>query len=180
MKKALVMVLFFSFLTGVLYPVMVTGIAQLLWKEKANGSLLISEGKVVGSELLAQKFEKDHYFWPRPSSSSYNTRSSSASQLAPTSLVLQEKIFEYRKKFSSEAVGDEMVTTSGSGLDPHLSLTSVLAQIPRVAKERNLGPQEREMLLKIVNEVKLPKTMGFLGQERINVLMLNVKMDELL
>ena len=165
----------FTLLTGVLYPVVVTGISQLAFFDKTNGSLVRVDGKITGSELLAQKFEQPGYFWPRPSAANYATVASGASNKGPTSADLVKAIDERRAKFGANAPGD-LLTASGSGLDPHISPEAASLQTPRVAQTRKLAPEKVTALIVAHTE---PPQLGLLGEPRVNVLALNLALDEL-
>ncbi|MGE0681835.1 MAG: potassium-transporting ATPase subunit KdpC [Candidatus Binatia bacterium] len=168
-------------LTGIIYPYVVTGLAQLLFPYRANGSLATDErGQVVGSELIAQGFANPAYFHPRPSAAGYDATVSSGSNLGPTSRKLRERVaqdLERLKKENPEAPGPvptELVTTSGSGLDPHLSPPSVFWQVPRVANARGIAP---ERVTAVVESVAEGRDFSFLGEPRVNVLSLNLALD---
>jgi len=174
-------------LTGVAYPLVVWAIAQTLFPTQANGSLVRNDdGAVVGSELFAQPFANPAYVAPRPSAANYCMKpdsgeaSSSGSNLGPTSKALRDRVaadVERLKKENPDAKGDvpaELVTTSGSGLDPHLSPETVAWQIPRIAKARRVTEDRvRSVLAEIVEERQL----GFLGERRVNVLAMNRALD---
>jgi potassium-transporting ATPase KdpC subunit len=169
-----------------LYPMVVFGIGQVAFRDKANGSLLLdTDGTVRGSTLLGQQFTGDKYFHPRPSAAGngYDAANSSGSNLGPTSQKLndavKERIEAYRKENwlkEADAVPADAVTASGSGLDPHISVRNAELQNPRVAKARGLGEQQvREMVNKCTDKPDL----GFLGDSGVNVLLLNRALDEL-
>ncbi len=160
-------------LTGVLYPVAMTGIAQLVFPRQASGSRIVENGKLVGSDLLAQKFESPRYFWPRPSATDYATVPSGASNKGPTSADLKKSIEERRTNLGSEAPID-LLTASGSGLDPHISPEAARAQIGRVAAARKM-PIEK--VSEFVDRTIEPPQFGFLGESRVNVLHLNQALD---
>lgn len=173
----------FTLVTGVAYPLIVTGIAQIAFREQANGSLIEKDGRVLGSRLVGQPFSDPKYFWSRPSATSpmpYNGANSSGSNQGPTNPALKEAV-EGRIKALREAGGDaskpvpvDLVTASGSGLDPHISPAAAEYQIPRVARVRNIPAESvRELVLKHTESRQL----GFLGEPRVNVLTLNLALD---
>lgn len=171
-------------LTGLVYPFVMTGLAQVLFPWRANGSLVTDEkGQVVGSELIAQGFVNPAYFQPRPSAAGdkgYDAASSSGSNLGPTSKKLQDRIKEDLKRLREEnpdatgAVPAELVTTSASGLDPHLSPEAMLWQAARVAKARGIS---LERVTAVVDANVEGRTLGILGEPRVNVLLVNLALD---
>ena len=180
--QSILLTIMFTVLTGVLYPLVVTGIAQVAFPHQANGSLIERDGKVVGSELLAQQFTGSKYFWPRPSAGSYATVPSGASNLGPTSAQLQSNVVNNAKAFrdgnnlpANAPVPADMVFTSGSGLDPHISPEAARLQIARVATERKLS---EDAVRALVEKFVEPPQLGFLGEPRVNVLLLNLALDQ--
>jgi K+-transporting ATPase ATPase C chain len=184
------MLLLLSLGTGLVYPLVVTGIASFLLPGKASGSILQRSGQPVGSALLAQRFVGTRYFWPRPSAAddgtNYSTLSSSASNLGPTSSNLAALVraradrFRAAHELSKEVViPPEMLFASGSGLDPHISPASARLQIQRVAQARRFGPPATDRLRQLVERAIEPPQLGFLGEPRVNVFYLNLKLDEL-
>jgi K+-transporting ATPase ATPase C chain len=188
------MIVLFTILTGLLYPLAMTGIAQVLFPYQANGSLVVADGKVVGSAVIGQPFAEERYFQGRPSATvgpdpkdpsktvdtPYNAANSSGSNLGPTSKTLIERVkgdVETRKSQSPTAkVPTDLVTASGSGLDPHISPDAALFQVPRVAKARNM-PEDR--LRKLVEQHVEGRTLWILGDPRVNVLALNMAVDRM-
>jgi len=164
-----------TLLTGIVYPAVMTAIAQLIFPLQANGSRVMQNGKLIGSNLLAQKFELPRYFWPRPSGGDFATLPSGASNKGPTSADLKKAIGERRAKFGDNVAVD-LLTASGSGLDPHISPEAARAQIPRVAAARNMSI---EKLTALVDKSIEPPQLGLLGEPRINVLRLNLALDQL-
>jgi potassium-transporting ATPase KdpC subunit len=164
-----------TLLTGILYPLAMTGVAQLLFPKQANGSRIVENGKFIGSDLLAQKFESPRYFWSRPSATDYATVASGASNKGPTSADLKKSIDERREKFGNDAPVD-LLTASGSGLDPHISPEAARLQIQRVADARKMSVQR---ISSLVDQTTEPPQFGFLGEPRVNVLRLNQAFDQL-
>ena len=171
-------------LTGILYPFAVTGLAQLLLPWRANGSLVNSEhGQVVGSELIGQGFVNPAYFQLRPSAAGekgYDAAASSGSNLGPTSKKLQDRVIQDLGRLKEEnpsapgPVPVELVTTSASGLDPHLSLQGALWQVPRIASTRGVAPERVRAAVEAANE---GRDLSLLGEPRVNVLLLNLALD---
>jgi len=170
-------------LTGIMYPYVVTGLAQLLFPDRANGSLVTDEhGQVVGSELIGQGGTHPAYFQPRPSAAGagYEATASSGSNLGPTSKKLQDRVtqdLERLKEENPDAPGPapiELVTTSGSGLDPHLSPQAALWQVPRVARTRGVAPERVRAVVEAYSE---GRDLGLLGEPRVNILLLNLALD---
>jgi K+-transporting ATPase ATPase C chain len=185
-RPAVVMVLALTVLTGIVYPLVVTGFSQVLFPHQANGSLLYnSQGQVIGSELIAQPFASPVYFHPRPSaagSDGYDGTSSSGSNLGPTSEKLVDAVKERTEKYrvtnglaANAPVPVDAVTASGSGLDPHISPANAAIQAPRVARARNVRPEDVQAL---VNQHTEGRTLFILGEPRVNVLKLNLALDE--
>jgi potassium-transporting ATPase KdpC subunit len=164
-------------LAGVIYPLVVTGLAQLLFHSQAQGSLLTINQVTVGSRLLSQKTESAKYFWPRPSAADYATVASGASNLGPSSDALKKAIADRVAKLGNAP--DDLLTSSGSGLDPEISPESASWQIDRVAKSRGFSPDETSQLKKLVQDNIQTPQLGFLGEPRVNVLMLNLALDQL-
>jgi potassium-transporting ATPase KdpC subunit len=194
LRPAIVMIVFFTALTGLAYPLAVTGLAQLAFPDKANGSVIAREGKVVGSALIGQSFTSSRYFHGRPSATTapdpadstktidapYNAANSSGSNLGPTSKKLVDRVSstmeaEFEAGYVDVFAADG-VTTSASGLDPHISPEFALAQVPSVARARNLTVARVQTL---VEENTEQRWLGLIGEPRINVLLLNIALDVL-
>lgn len=176
MMKCLRMFLFLTLLTGVIYPLLITGMAWLMMHRKAEGSLIVHNGKTVGSALIGQKFESDKYFWGRPSASDYHAVPSFASNLGPISIELKNKVDERRKKYSQNNVPSELLFASGSGLDPHIHVETAYFQIDRVAKARGINP---DALKSLIDQNTIPSEFFILGTPLVNVLQLNIALEKM-
>ena len=183
-RPAILMTLWFTVLTGLLYPLAVTGAAQAVFHRQANGSLLERDGHVIGSRLIGQNFAKPIYFHPRPSAagSGYDAASSGGSNLGPTNPALAERLEKDAAQFRKDnptfqgAIPADAITTSGSGLDPEITPANALAQAERVARARGAGVAAVERL---VAEHTQRRDLGLLGEPRVNVLELNLALDRI-
>jgi potassium-transporting ATPase KdpC subunit len=193
-RPAIVVLVALTLITGLAYPLAMTGIAQVLFPHQAQGSLIERNGTVVGSELIGQVFESDKYFHGRPSATTapdpndstktvpapYNAANSGGSNLGPSNKALidrvQGDIDKLKAENPSAAVPADLVTTSASGLDPHISPEAALFQVPRIAKVRNL-PEDR--IRQLVADHTDSRFLGLLGEPRVNVLLLNIALDQL-
>lgn len=174
-----------TIVTGIVYPLVVTGIAQTAFKSQANGSLITRNGKVVGSHLIGQQFDDPKYLWGRPSATSpvpYNAASSSGSNLGPTNpdLIkgLTDRVKAYHDADSSNTnpVPTELVTASGSGLDPHISVAAAEYQVSRIAKARGI---QEDKVKTLIDSLAERRTFGLLGEPTVNVLEFNLAMDDM-
>lgn len=184
-RPALTMLVILTLLTGLAYPLAVTGLAQLFFPDQANGSLIVRDGKVIGSQLIGQYFDKPEYFWPRPSATTpfpYNAAASGGSNLGPTNPALIEAVKARVAALRAADPGNELpipvdlVTASGSGLDPHISPAAALYQLKRVARTRGLDENTVQALVTLHTE---GRQFGLLGERRVNVLLLNLELDSL-
>ena len=193
-RPAIVVLVALTLITGLVYPLAMTGIAQVLFPHQAQGSLIERNGTVVGSELIGQVFESDKYFHGRPSATTapdpndstktvpapYNAANSGASNLGPSNKALIDRVQgdmdKLKQQTPSTPIPADLVTTSASGLDPHISPEAALFQVPRIAKARNL-PEDR--IRQLVTDHTEERFLGLLGEPRVNVLLLNLALDQL-
>jgi potassium-transporting ATPase KdpC subunit len=178
--------LFFTILTGIVYPLLVTGTAQVLFHKKANGSLIVKDNQIIGSELIGQKFDSIIYFTSRPSAISYNPLPSGGSNYGLTNTKLKILVDERKQQFitfnhlsSLDTIPSEMLFGSASGLDPHISHMSALLQVDRIAKARNFNSVQKQSLVQIVKDLTETPQFLILGEERVNVLLLNLELNKL-
>jgi K+-transporting ATPase ATPase C chain len=184
LRPALMMFALLTLLTGVCYPLVVTGIAWLAFPGAATGSLIVKDGNVIGSRLIGQPFDDEKYFWSRPSATgphAYNAASSSGSNLGPTNPTLIDAVKQrvaHAKAQHPDQIGGvpvDLVTASASGLDPHISPAAAYYQVERVAVARGLAATRvRDLVTQFIE----PRTLGVLGEPRVNVLLLNLALDE--
>ena len=173
-----------TLITGVAYPLLVTGVARIVWPEQAGGSLVVNDGKPVGSLLIGQSFTDPRYFWGRPSATgpmAHNASGSGGSNLGPLNPALVDGVRSRVEALRATDPGNtapvpvDMVTTSASGLDPHISVAAALYQVPRVARVRGVAPERVRTLVERHTEGRL---LGWLGEPRVNVLALNLALDQ--
>jgi K+-transporting ATPase ATPase C chain len=183
LRPAIMITIIFTVLTGLIYPLAITGVSQAIFPSQANGSLIEAHGHVIGSELIGQSFSKPEYFHPRPSAAGtngYDAAGSSGSNLGPTNPALEKRLKESASLFRKEnpdysgPIPADAITTSGSGLDPHISPANALAQVSRVAAARKWNP---EQVIALVNRSTEERQLGLLGEPRVNVLKLNLALD---
>ncbi len=191
-RPAIILLVALTFITGVIYPFAMTGIAHVIFPIQSQGSLVEENGRIVGSALIGQQFQSDRYFHGRPSATvapdpndptktvpaPYNAANSGGSNLGPTNKSLIERVQRDMDRLQQESPSAEvpidLVTTSGSGLDPHISPAAALFQVPRVAKARNMS---EDSVRRLVDEHVEGRTLGILGEPRVNVLALNLALD---
>jgi|WetSurMetagenome_2_1015567.scaffolds.fasta_scaffold45187_3 potassium-transporting ATPase KdpC subunit len=178
--------LFFTVLTGIAYPLFVTGIAQVAFPEKANGSLIVRDNKTIGSALIGQQFDSLIYFCSRPSAISYNPLPSGGSNYGLTNAKLKALVSERRHQFitfnsldNRTKVPSEMLFASASGLDPHISQNAALLQVERIAKARNFNYDQKLKLKQLIYYQTDTPQFSCLGEERVNVLRLNIELDKM-
>jgi K+-transporting ATPase ATPase C chain len=179
LRPAIVMIALFTALTGLAYPLLMTGVARIAFPAQANGGLIERQGRIVGAELIGQNFTSARYFHGRPSAADYNAAASSGSNLGATSRTLGEAVRERAAAVAgregSNVISADLVTASGSGLDPHITPQAALIQVKRIAVERGMI---EAVLRDMIEETTERRTLGVLGEPRINVLKLNMMLDE--
>jgi K+-transporting ATPase ATPase C chain len=184
-KPAIVLLALMTVLTGIVYPLVITGVSQVLFPRQANGSLIVVGDRVVGSSLIGQSFDQPEYFWGRLSATGpvpYNAAASSGSNLGPTNPALTDAVqarldaLQDADPGNTQPVPVDLVTASGSGLDPHISPAAAMYQAPRVARERGLTEGQ---VVDLINQHTQGRQLWFLGEPRVNVLQLNLSLDGL-
>jgi K+-transporting ATPase ATPase C chain len=181
LRPAILITFILTIITGILYPLAVTGIAQTIFHKQANGSLIERDGKVIGSEIIGQNFTKPEYFHPRPSQNSYDAANSGGSNLGPTNPDLAKRLKKDADQFRKDnpdyagPIPADAITTSGSGLDPEISPANATAQAARVAKTRGASTDAVQNLVAINTK---QRDLGVLGEPRVNVLKLNMALDQ--
>jgi potassium-transporting ATPase KdpC subunit len=181
LKPAILITFVLTIITGILYPLAVTGIAQTIFRKQANGSLIEQGGKVIGSEIIGQNFTKPEYFHPRPSQNSYDAANSGGSNLGPTSPALADRLKKDAAQFRKDnpdytgPIPADAITASGSGLDPEITPANALAQAARVAQARGASA---DAVRNLVAANTQQRDLGVLGEPRVNVLKLNMALDQ--
>jgi K+-transporting ATPase ATPase C chain len=188
-KQLLITIKYFvaiTIVTGLIYPLFISAVSMIVFPGKASGSLIEKDGKVLGSELIGQKFESDKYFWSRPSAVDYNPAPSGGSNLGPTSAALKKFYDDKRKNFilknsvvDTTSIPNEMFFASASGVDPHISPVSAILQVERVSKARNFDQSKKDKLYLLVDSLTEKPQFGFLGNAVVNVLLLNLELDKI-
>jgi K+-transporting ATPase ATPase C chain len=182
LRQAVVLFVLLTLITGVAYPLLMTGVAQVVFSHQANGSLIERGGKAIGSELIGQMFDDPRYFWGRPSAAGYNGAASTGSNFGPTNPVqldaVRSRVASLRKAHPDQGgpIPVDLVTASGSGLDPHISPAAAEYQVARVAESRGTDTQT---VRELVEQHTEGRTLGVLGEPRVNVLKLNLALDAL-
>ncbi len=186
LKISLKIFAFLTLILGIAYPLIITGIAQLAFPDKANGSLIRIGNRFVGSKLIGQRFDNNNYFLSRPSAVSYDPLPSGGSNYGMTNVRLKNLVTDRQLQFRTfnnlddkTEIPSEMVFASGSGVDPHISPKAAYLQVKRIVISRQFDEVKKQRLLQIISELTEPPQYKFLGEERINVLMLNLRLDQI-
>jgi potassium-transporting ATPase KdpC subunit len=183
-NQAIKLFIIMTIMTGIAYPLLITIVGQILFPSKANGSFMIKNGKIIGSELIGQKFTQDKYFWPRPSAVDYNPLPSGASNLGPTNSALRDSVLareDYYRRSNPDSgkIPNDLLFTSGSGLDPEISPEAAKYQAARIARIRGLDNEAKMRLISLIEKQTKPPDFGIFGEPRINVLELNLALDSI-
>jgi K+-transporting ATPase ATPase C chain len=186
MGSSLKMFVWLTLLTGIIYPLIITGIAQLTMKKKANGDFILLKEKIIGANLIAQKFENPQYFWPRPSATDYNPLASGGSNLSPTNEKLKKIVDERRQTImkmqnlnGQASIPAELLFSSGSGLDPHISLETARFQLDRIIHARKWDEKIKIDLDNLLFKLSEKDFFGFLSEPYVNVLKLNLALEDI-
>lgn len=186
LKISITIFLFFTIITGIIYPFFVTGIAQLVFPSKANGSIIFKDSIPIGSELIGQQFDSPIYFSSRPSATAYNPLPSGGSNYCLTNSKLKNNVAERKQQFiafnqidSLSVIPSEMLFASASGLDPHISQKAAILQINRIAVARNFTDLQKQKLIQCVNDLTEARQFFIFGETRVNVLLLNLEVDKI-
>lgn len=183
--QAIRIFLFMTLLTGIVYPLLITGMASLIFPHRAGGSVIEKDGRPIGSMLIGQSFANPKYFWPRPSATNYEAMPSGGSNLGPTSNSLKETISKRRRALQTANGVDveipaDLLFASASGLDPHITPAAARYQVGRIATARHLDGKTKTDIFLLIDKLTEPPTFGLLGEPRINVLLLNLALDSLM
>jgi K+-transporting ATPase ATPase C chain len=185
-KNSIKILLFFTVITGLIYPLIIFSIGKIFFSDKANGSLIKQNDRVIGSKLLGQKFTSNEYFWSRPSAIDYNPMPSGGSNLALTSQALVQQYEDAKSAFMKQnmlkdslTLPDEMLFASASGVDPDISRVAAYMQVKRICEARKLTARKQQAIYSLIDSVTNSRQFGFLGEETVNVLELNLKLNEI-
>lgn len=180
------MLILTTLITGIIYPLFISGVSTVIFSNKADGSFIFENNKIVGSSLIGQKFESNKYFASRPSAIDYNPLPSGGSNLGPTSKQLLDSVIARKERFiklnntpNNCNISNEILFSSGSGVDPHISPSTALLQVKRIASERNMNEAQLKKIIKLIERMTEAPQLGFLGEERINTLLLNIELDKI-
>ncbi len=178
------MLILITIITGLVYPLLILLIGQTIFPNQSNGSMLTKSGKIIGSELIAQKFEQNKYFWPRPSSQEYNPMPSGGSNLSPTSQQLQNAVNDRKQKLlkadptkTEKDIPSDLLYASASGLDPHISPAAALFQVDRVARARGFDSNKKDEIIRLIGRLTEDRDWKIFGEKRVNILRLNAELD---
>lgn len=183
---ALKMLIVMTLITGIIYPLAITGFAQLVYPSKANGSMIKKDNKILGSELIGQQFTKPEFFWGRPSAIANNPMPSGGSNLSPLGKAFKDQfqarvatIRKYYGKISIDKIPKDLLFASASGVDPHISPDAAYFQVDRIATARHFNSEQKLLLINLVKKSIVSPDLLFLGETRVNVLILNLKLSNL-